>query len=102
MGGFFGFFFLGKIGKRRKWRKMVVRRRLREAGSGGVVVGERWEVVGWCGRVVFWRMRDGGGVSGKREKRENGGFWVAGGEWVGRRKAGGGVSVVGEVVGGGG
>jgi hypothetical protein len=60
----------------------------------------RWVVVGWCERVVFWRMRDGGRVSGKREKRENGSFWLAGGEWVGRRKAGGGVSVVGEVVGG--
>jgi hypothetical protein len=63
------------------------------------VVGE---VVGGGERVVFWRMRDGGRVSGKREKRENGGFWVAGGEWDGRRKAGGGVLVVGEVVGGGG
>jgi hypothetical protein len=75
-------------------------------GEGPAVMfwwwGRWWVVVGWCERVVFWRMRDGGRVSGKREKRENGGFWVAGGEWDGRRNTGGGVSVVGEVVGGGG
>jgi hypothetical protein len=43
------------------------------------------------------------GVSGcVWEKREMGGVWVVGGGWVDRRRAGGGVSAVGEVVGGGG
>jgi hypothetical protein len=37
-GGFRIFFFFEKIGKRMKWGKKTVRRRLREAGGGGVVV----------------------------------------------------------------
>jgi hypothetical protein len=90
--GGFRIFFFGKIGKRRKWGKRVVRRRLREAGDGGVVVG-------WCGRVVFWRMRDGGGVS---RKRENGGVREVGGGLVWWRMAGDGVLVVEEVDAGGG
>jgi hypothetical protein len=36
------------------------------------------------------------------DKTGNLGIWVAGGGWARRRTAGGGVSVVGEVVGGGG
>jgi hypothetical protein len=36
--GSFG--FLGKIGKKKEMGKKAVRRRLREAGGGGVVVGE--------------------------------------------------------------
>jgi hypothetical protein len=69
---------------------------------------ERPAVVGWWWRIDgrwwvgvwngFWRMRDGGGVSGKKGNR---GVRVAGGGWVWWRMAGGGVSVVGEVMGGG-
>jgi hypothetical protein len=35
-------------------------------------------------------------------KTGNGGVWVVGGGWVDRRRAGGGVSAVGEAMGGGG
>jgi hypothetical protein len=56
-------------------------------------------VVGWC---LEWFLEDEGRRRGfGRKKKGNRGVRVADGGWVWWRMAGGGVSMVGEVMGGG-